>query len=435
MRTGIDERAAGPGLYAWYVAALLSFAHLVSFIDRFVLSLLIEPLRATLALGDAQIGLLQGVAFSLLYAVAGIPLGRLADLRSRRGLIAGGLAIWSLATAACAFAETFGGLFAARLLVGAGEAALVPSAVSLLSAYFARDRVGRAISIFTMGASLGKTVALVGGAALLAVLTPAGLTVLGHRLLPWQGVFLGASAIGIALIPLVFTIAEPPRPVRAAPPRLDRAFAHIRTHAAAFGPHIVAACASILLIQAFGAWTPAYFARVRGLSVVEAGYAVGIAALLAGPAGHLSGGWLTDRLTRAGVAGPALTVMLAGMAAAIPCALLLVSLPDGPGPIVAFALLMYAISATAGPCLAGLQAMTPADHRGAVISVYMCIMTFVSVGLGPFSVGFVSERLAPGGGALGIALAAVTVVVALIGIGAALLGRSAAGLTIAAVAS
>jgi hypothetical protein len=105
--------------------------------------------------------------------------------------------------------------------------------------------------------------------------------------------------------------------------------------------------------------------------------------------------------------------------------LLLVSLPDGIGPIVAFAALMFVISTTAGPCLAGLQAMTPAAHRGAVISVYMCIMTFVSVGLGPTIVGFASEHLASGTGSLGTALAGVTIVVAACGIAAALAGRHA----------
>lgn len=426
-------RTARIGIYAWYVAGLLSVAHLVSFIDRFVMSLVIEPLRQTFALGDTQIGLLQGIAFSLLYAVAGIPLGRLADLRSRRGLIACGLTVWSIATAACAFASSFGGLFGARLLVGVGEAALVPSAISLLSAYFARDRIGRAISIFTMGASLGKTFALVGGAALLAILTPMGLTLLGHHLQPWQGVFLAAAMIGLLLVPLIFTIAEPARQTRAAAPRLKQALAHMRRNLGAFGPHITAACASILLIQAFGAWSPAYFARVRGFSVVEAGYVVGVAALLAGPAGHIFGGWMTDRLTGRGVTGPALTVMLGGMAAAVPCALLLVTLPDGIGPVAAFAALMFVISTTAGPCLAGLQAMTPAAHRGAVISVYMCIITFMSVGLGPAIVGFASEHLASGTGSLGTALAGVTLVVAAFGIAAALLGRGASTRTAAAV--
>ena len=417
---------APPTRYAWYVAALLSLAHLVSFIDRFVMGLVLQPMRETFGLTDAQLGLLHGVAFALLYAAAGIPLGRLADIRSRRIIIACGLCVWSLATAACGLAGSFGELFTFRLLVGVGEAALVPAAISLLSAYFARAHIGRAISLFTMGASLGKTTALIGGAALLAVLTPHGVTLLGSHVLPWQGVFLGAALLGLVLVPLIFTIVEPARTVPPRETRLVDALRHMRSYLKAYGFHIAAACSSVLLIQAFGAWSPAYFARERGFSVVDAGYVVGAAALVAGPLGHICGGWSVDRLTRLGIAGPALTVMIAGMALSIPSALLLTTLPDGFGPIAAFVILMFAISATAGPCLAGLQAMTPAEHRGAVISVYMCIMTLIAVGLGPLIVGFASDHLASDGGSLGLALTAVAATVACVGIVAALFGRSAA---------
>lgn len=419
------DRLARPSAYAWYVAALLSLAHLVSFIDRFVMGLLVQPMRASLGLTDAQLGTLQGVAFALLYAVAGIPLGRLADVGRRRLVIAGGMIVWSLATAACAFAGSFWSLFGARLLVGVGEAALVPAAMSLLAAYFARAHLGRAISLFTTGAALGKTAALIGGAALLAAFAQRGLTIGTHALLPWQSVFLVAASLGVILMPLILTIAEPARPSRAGidGARLRDALAHIRRHAAPYALHTIAACSAILLVQSFGAWSPAYFARVRGYSVVEAGYVVGFITLITGPAGGLSGGWAVDRLTRAGVREAALIVILAGLAVALPMVLLLVRLPNGIQPLIAFAVLMFAVSATAGPCLAGLQVITPALHRGATTSAYMCVMTFVSVGLGPLLVGLASDHLAKGGGSLGVALAGVTFLVSLIGITAAIAGR------------
>jgi MFS family permease len=426
VATARPALVGGPSAYAWYVAALLATAHLISFIDRFVMGLLVQPMRATLGLTDGQLGTLQGVAFALLYAVAGIPLGRLADVARRRVLIACGMVVWSLATAACAFADSFWSLFGARLLVGVGEAALVPAAMSLLAAYFTRAHLGRAISLFTTGAALGKTTALIGGAALLAFfIRQGGLTIGTHALLPWQSVFLVASLLGLILVPLVLSIAEPARPARAGldGARLRDAMDYIREHTTPYALHTIAACCAILLVQSFGAWSPAYFARVRGYSVVEAGYVVGFITLVTGPAGGLCGGWAVDRLTKAGVREAALIVILAGLAVALPMVLLLVQLPNGSLPLIVFAVLMFAISMTAGPCLAGLQVMTPALHRGAATAAYMCVMTFVSVGLGPLLVGLASDHLAKGGGSLGVALAGVTSLVALIGIGAAIAGR------------
>lgn len=428
---GVAPREVRATPYAWYLAGLLAVAHLVSFVDRYVMSLLIEPIRMSFGLSDTQLGMLTGGAFALLYAAAALPLGRLADIRSRRMLIACGLTVWSMATAACALADSFGGLFGARLLVGVGEAALVPAAMSLLGAYFARDQMGRAISMFTMGAALGKATALIGGAMLLAALTPAGLVLLGYALLPWQAVFLAAATLGLILVPFMLTIVEPARHSNVGAPTLADALRHMRRHLRAFVPHIIAACSTILLVQAFGAWSPAYFARERGFSIVDAGFAVGMVSLAAQPIGNLFGGWATDRLTRKGAKGPAITVILCGMTCAVPCALLLVTLPDGALPLFALGALLFSVSTTAGPCLAGLQALTPAEHRGAVTSVYMCSMTLVAVGLGPVIVGMASDYFGSGKGGLGVALGFVTVVVATIGISAALIGRGAVARVVA----
>src|SRR5690606_6640753 len=111
---------------AWWTVVILTFTYVVSFVDRTVLSLLIEPIKTDLSLNDTQIGLLQGLAFGVFYAVMGLPLGWLADRTSRRGLIAVGAAVWCAATTACGLASSFIQLFAARIAVGVGEAALSP---------------------------------------------------------------------------------------------------------------------------------------------------------------------------------------------------------------------------------------------------------------------------------------------------------------------
>jgi len=129
-------------VYSWYVVVVLTVAYMFSFLDRQILALLIEPIRQDLEITDFQISLLLGLAFGIFYTALGIPIGRLADRRSRRGIIAVGVTIWCLMTAACGLARNFSQLFLARIGVGVGEATLNPSAYSLISDYFPRQRRG-----------------------------------------------------------------------------------------------------------------------------------------------------------------------------------------------------------------------------------------------------------------------------------------------------
>ena len=137
--------------HGWWMIAVFFATAILSYTDRFIFSLLVDPLRADLGISDTQVSLLQGLAFALVYAFAGLPLGRLADLVPRRNVIIAGVLLWSAATAACGFAATFGQLFAARIAVGIGEAALAPAAVSMIADYFPPARRGTALSVFIAG--------------------------------------------------------------------------------------------------------------------------------------------------------------------------------------------------------------------------------------------------------------------------------------------
>lgn len=422
----MNEQASASAAYRWYIVGLLSVTHLISFIDRFVMSLVFVPLNAEMRLTDTQLGMVQGLGFVILYSIAGVPLGRLADISSRRWMIAAGMLVWSLATAACAFTHDFPGLFAARIIVGFGEAALIPAAMSLISGYFPRHQLARAVSVFTMGAPLGKTVALVAGGALLAIITPlGGLDLFGAHFKPWQALFLAASLPGLALLPLLLTIGDPPRGQTAEAPRADflSALRHMRANLRAYSAQIAAACCAIFLVQAFGAWAPSLFVRVYGLSVSESGYVVGLVSFIASPLGNLSGGWMTDRLSSRNVAGAPLIVIGLCLGLAMPAALLLHAASGTMTAAILYGALTFLLSSTAGPALAGLQLLTPAHQRGAVTAIYMCIMTFLSVGFGPTIVGAVSDHLFQGGQGLSGALTATTMVVALLGISCAAAGR------------
>ena len=141
----MNDETRWTGSRAWYVTVLLSLCYLVSLLDRFIIGLIFDPLEREFGLGDSQLGMLHGTGFVLLYTIAALPMGRLADTRSRRNLIAAGILLWSLATGLCAFASSFATLFAARVLVGLGEACLVPAGMSLLAAIFPAHQLGRAI--------------------------------------------------------------------------------------------------------------------------------------------------------------------------------------------------------------------------------------------------------------------------------------------------
>lgn len=151
-------------LSVWTTVTILMIAYVLSFIDRQILNLLVEPIRRDLVISDTQMSLLMGLSFALFYTICGIPLGRLADTSNRRGLIAIGVLFWSAATAACGMAKLYWQFLICRIGVGVGEAALSPAAYSLIADSFPPERRATAISVYSMGVYLGSGIAfLLGG--------------------------------------------------------------------------------------------------------------------------------------------------------------------------------------------------------------------------------------------------------------------------------
>jgi MFS family permease len=146
--------------YAWYVVLALTAIYMLSYMDRQILSLLVGPMKRDLGISDTRVGLLQGLAFGLFYTFMGLPLGRIADRRSRRGLIALGVVFWSFFTSLSSVARSFWLLFLTRMGVGVGEASLSPAAYSLIADYFPGERLGVAISVYYMGVFFGSSLSL-----------------------------------------------------------------------------------------------------------------------------------------------------------------------------------------------------------------------------------------------------------------------------------
>ena len=153
--------------YAWYTVPLCLMAYILSFVDRQIIALLVEPIQAELELSDTQFSLLSGFAFAIFYALMGWPIARWADVGPRPLIISAGIIAWSVATAVCGLARNFWQLFIARMAVGVGEAALSPTAYSIITDSFPKSKLGVALGIYSTGVFLGSGLAfLVGGAVI-----------------------------------------------------------------------------------------------------------------------------------------------------------------------------------------------------------------------------------------------------------------------------
>ena len=199
--------------YGWLTVGLLTIAYIFSFIDRYVLGLLIEPIKADLGLTDTQIGLLLGPAFAIFYATMGLPLGWLADRKNRVKIVAVGIAVWSIATAASGLARNFTHLFIARMSIGVGEATLSPCAMSIISDSFPPEKRSRPIAVYTMALSVGAGFASLLGAGVLTWAKSGGSITLPWvgELVPWQATFFIVGLPGLVLSVLFFLLREPAR--------------------------------------------------------------------------------------------------------------------------------------------------------------------------------------------------------------------------------
>jgi MFS family permease len=415
------------GAYPWYVAGLMGCSYAVSFVDRGLLSVAGAPIKQALHLSDSAFGLLHGAAFVLLFCVAGIPIGWLADRWNRRAIIAVGMLFWTAMTAACGMASSFSIFFIARIGVGLGEATLVPAGASLLAAILPGTRMTRAAAIFLMGATIGNAIALLGGGYLLGCLTrarPLHLPLLG-ALAPWQALFLLACLPGFVVAPWIMTLREPDRVTQGRSLRRDLAGAigHLRANARAYGCLAGATACSNVLTQTQGAWMPLFYVRHFGLQPADGAMLVGALYILSAPAGQFAGGYLTDRLQTRGIAGAQNLTLAIGMLLSLAPAVLFCTTSDLLVSEASYAVFNFLVFAVTPNGLAGLQIMTPTRYRGIMTALLVSAVSVVGIGFGPATVGLLTDHLFHDELALGWALLSVFAVAGLCGPVLALAGR------------
>jgi len=375
--------------YAWFVVAILMLAYVSSFVDRQIMSLLVGPIKRDLGISDTRMGLLMGFSFALFYSVLGFPIGRLADRRSRRGIMAWGIAAWSAMTVLCGLARSYWQLFLARVGVGVGEAALSPPAYSLIADYFPRDRLGTAIGVYSLGIYLGSGIALMLGGWIVSAVggaTSWHLPLIG-AVRPWQAVFILIGLPGVFLALLIRTIREPVRGAMSegastAEVPIAEVVGYVKRHAKAFLSHNVGFALIAMVNYGWAFWVPTFLIRTHGWTPQHAGYVYGLWTATFGVAGVVTGGYLGDVLARRGHGDAKLRVGLTGAVAQIGATLLFLYAPTR---FMEVALIpsTFVASFGFGAAAAGVQEISPVPMRAQTSALYLFIVNLVGLGIGP----------------------------------------------------
>jgi len=367
------------------VVGLLTLVSFANYVDRMVLPALAQPIKAEFSLTDAQLGLLTGFAFVLLYSVVGVPMARLADRTNRAVVLAAALALWSVATAACGLTSSFVGLVIARIFVGVGESGCQPIGYGLLGDYFPAERRALAVGWFMVGNSLGIT----GGFALGGWI---------GALYGWRSAFIVVGLPGLVLALAVGTLLRKPAQshsaaVRAAaPPLLPALRLLLRDPRYRW----LLAINGIYSYLIFGpvSWLPAYFTRTLGLPLRTVGAWTGLTIGLGMGAGMLLGGLIADRLLRRSMSAPQWFGCFASLiTGAAWVAVLLI-----PRPLWAFVATFFAagICALNAPInVASVQNVCDPRLRATAASLASLATSLFGIGLAPLVIGLLSDAFTP----------------------------------------
>lgn len=399
---------------AWYAVGVLFVAVIFSFVDRIILSLLVEPIKTDLGLTDTDFGFLLGVAFAVFLALFGLPIGRWADRYSRRAIIAVGIFFWSVMTFACGLASNFTELFLARVGVAVGEAALAPAAFSMISDLFPREKLGRALGVYQAGAFIGAGAALLVGGAAIALIEARGVQEVPFvgAVEPWQIVFFVVGLPGLAVALLMTTVPEPARRgvTPAQVPPLGEVVRFAASRWRVYGLHYLGFALLAVPITTTLTWAPVYFGRVLGYSRPETGLMLGLIVLVFSPAGVYAGGWLADALQQRGWRDAMHRVGLGAAALLVPLCLVATTGSERTVALAAFLPLTFCGSLSLACAPAALQIVTPGPLRAQMSAGWMLALNVITAIAGPTAVGIVADGVFAGPLAIGWSLALVNCV-------------------------
>ena len=395
------------GVVAWYTVSVCLILYLFSQVDRQIVNLLVAPIQAAFGIGDFKMGLLMGPAFGVFYAFATFPLAWLADRVSRRAVVFGAIVFWAIAACASGLARSYEELFVARMAVGIGEAALLPSSYVLVSQLFKRERLATALSVLSMGSVGGMGLAFgLGGWLSSAAGRVTEVPFLG-ALEPWRLVFILSGAPGFLLAFLILTVPDTsPHKQRTATEHSQSLLTFLRQHrfvacGALLGFGLVSLCSTAL-----SGWLPTYLIRTFGWNTAQAGMAAGLMVLAIGTVGKIGSGLIVDHWFARGVLDAHLRYLMWMSFVAAPFAAAAFLIPQVMiclALVGAYFLLPYA---NMGYGSAFVQLVTPPPLRGQTSALFLFGANMFAM-LGPSLVGWLSEKVFVGSTALAWSLATV----------------------------
>ena len=386
-----------PAMQGWYCVFALALAVMINFLDRGILTLLVEPIKRDLQLTDVQMSLIMGFAFTFFYAVLGLPVARLVDRKSRKLIMTAGITIWSAMTMLCGLATNFWHLFFARMGLGVGETTSGPSAYSLLSDYFPPHRLPRAISFMQVGFVLGTGLSLILGAWVIdfvAANPDMSLPVVG-RLKGWQMVLMLVGLPGLVVAAIMASVREPPRigGAQSEPTPIAEIFRFLLRHKLVFLP--IFNSMGLRSAQMFGTqmWGPAFYGRTYGWSPSEVGYVAGLSVFIAMPAGIALGGWLAEHYWKRAVHDGNIRVVELSTLISVPFGIVGPLMPNAWLAVACMLLASLTSIMAAAPENAAIQTVTPNRLRGQMTFLFLFIMNVIGMGLGPVIVGALSQHI------------------------------------------
>ena len=403
---------------SWYATIMLALLYWLSVLDRFIISLLVDPIRRDLGLTDVQFGILHGAAFALTFSVLGLLAGAAADRFNRRWVIFAGVALWSMATAACGMAQNFWHMLLARVGVGAGEAGLNPCATSMISDLFLRARLTTAMAVYAVGSTLGSGSAYLFGGLIVALVAQSQVTVLPliGEVRSWQAVFFIVGIPGMFMSLLIFTVPEPVRrglrSSRHSEPFLIGAvkgyaalLRFMATRKRFFALHYAGFAFASMVVAGAGTWYPAYLGRAFGWNASKIGLGLGLALVISGIVGKLVCGTVVDWMYRKGRRDAQLRWYAGCLALATPIGIFAVTGNSHWIFLIGICLFSTLLSALPACASASLNLATPNELRGTGIAFFASTSGLVGTGLGSVLIASVSETFFGGGASIGLGIA------------------------------
>ena len=399
---------------AWTAVAVLLSLYALAMLDRQIIALLVKPIRADLGISDFEISLLQGFAFSVLFCILGLPLGYAVDKISRRLVIVVGVLIWAAAATASGLASNFTELFLARLFVGVGEAALAPAAFSILSGLFPRQRLTFALSVYSIGALIGSSIAYGVGATVIEFAQYPWVKSIFGSLQPWQIAFIVTGLPGFVFAFMIYLIPEPPRGSGRGAAAAGQLMAFIKSRWTFLLPHFIGYSCMGILAYANMAWMPTFLARTYHMPITSIGLVMVGYTLIAGSAAMLTSGRVVDWMTRRGYTDAHFRFYI--------FASMLVTCTGSlsfwaPNPYVFYAIFSWGAVATAMGAVAAsaMQIVTPPELRGRMSAIYLLVTGLIGMISGPALVAALTDFVFQDDAKLYAALSTVHLVTAPIG--------------------